>query len=55
MKHAATIRLGNGEQFQAASSATPRAGRSLPIPEIGNVLTVKPHVKGARTNMTVIT
>ena len=26
-----------------------------PIPELGNVLTIKPHVQGASTNMTVIT
>ena len=55
LAHATTIRLGAGERFAAVAVGDTESFQVDPIPELGNVVTIKPHVAGASTNMTVIT
>ena len=55
LAHATTIRLGPGERFAAVAVGDTESFQVDPIPELGNVVTIKPHVAGASTNMTVIT
>ena len=55
LAHATTIRLGPGERFAAVAVGDTESFQVDPIPELGNVVIVKPHVAGASTNMTVIT
>lgn len=55
LAHATTIRLGAGERFAAVAVGDTESFQVDPIPELGNVITIKPHVAGASTNMTVIT
>ena len=55
LAHATTIRLGPGERFAAVAVGDTESFQVDPIPELGNVITIKPHVAGASTNMTVIT
>ena len=55
LRHATTLHFGPGETFRAVIVGDTESFQVDPIPEIGNVLTIKPHVAGASTNMTVIT
>jgi len=55
LRHATTIHFGRGERFEALIVGDTKSFQVDPIPELGNVLTIKPHVGGASTNMTVIT
>lgn len=55
MRHATTIHFGAGERFEAVIVGDTESFQVDPIPELGNVLTIKPHVRSASTNMTVIT
>lgn len=55
LRHATTIHFGRGERFEAVIVGDTESFQVDPIPELGNVLTIKPHVAGASTNMTVIT
>ncbi len=55
LRHATTIHFGQGETFQAVIVGDTESFKVDPIPEIGNILTIKPHVAKARTNMTVVT
>lgn len=55
LRHSTTIHLGRGERFEAVIVGDTESFQVDPIPELGNVLTIKPHVEGASTNMTVIT
>lgn len=53
--HATTIHLGVGEQFVAVIAGDTRSFNIQPIVPAGNVLSIKPTVQDARTNMTVLT
>ncbi|MEM5469772.1 MAG: TrbG/VirB9 family P-type conjugative transfer protein [Paracoccaceae bacterium] len=55
LRHSTTIHFGRGERFEAVIVGDTESFQVDPIPEIGNVLTIKPHIEGASTNMTVIT
>ena len=55
LRHATTIQFGQGERFEAVIVGDTESFQVDPIPELGNVLTIKPHVQSASTNMTVIT
>ncbi|MEM0950263.1 MAG: TrbG/VirB9 family P-type conjugative transfer protein [Pseudomonadota bacterium] len=55
LRHSTTIRFGDGERFEAVIVGDTESFQVDPIPELGNVLTIKPHVQNASTNMTVIT
>jgi type IV secretion system protein VirB9 len=55
LRHSTTLHFGQGERFQAVIVGDTESFQVDPIPELGNVLTIKPHVQNASTNMTVIT
>ena len=55
LRHSTTIRFGRGERFEAVIVGDTESFQVDPIPELGNVLTIKPHIRNASTNMTVIT
>ena len=55
LRHSTTIHFGRGERFMAVIVGDTESFQVDPIPELGNVLTIKPHVRNASTNMTVIT
>jgi len=55
LRHSTTIQFGRGERFEAVIVGDTESFQVDPIPELGNVLTIKPHVQNASTNMTVIT
>ena len=55
LRHSTTIHFGRGERFQAVIVGDTESFQVDPIPELGNVLTIKPHVQSSSTNMTVIT
>lgn len=55
LRHATTLHFGRGERFEAVIVGDTESFQVDPIPELGNVLTIKPHVQNAATNMTVIT
>ncbi|WP_299850811.1 TrbG/VirB9 family P-type conjugative transfer protein [uncultured Roseovarius sp.] len=55
LRHSTTIQFGQGERFNAVIVGDTESFQVDPIPELGNVLTIKPHVQNASTNMTVIT
>ncbi len=55
LRHSTTIHFGRGERFDAVIVGDTESFQVDPIPELGNVLTIKPHVENASTNMTVIT
>lgn len=55
LRHSTTIHFGRGERFEAVIVGDTESFQVDPIPELGNVLTIKPHVENASTNMTVIT
>ena len=55
LRHSTTIHFGQGERFDAVIVGDTESFQVDPIPELGNVLTIKPHVQSASTNMTVIT
>ncbi len=55
LRHSTTIHFGAGERFDAVIVGDTESFQVDPITELGNVLTIKPHVAGASTNMTVLT
>ena len=55
LRHSTTIHFGAAERFEAVIVGDTESFQVDPIPELGNVLTIKPHVANASTNMTVIT
>lgn len=55
LRHSTTIHFGRGERFEAVIVGDTESFQVDPITELGNVLTIKPHVAKASTNMTVIT
>ncbi|MDP5218817.1 TrbG/VirB9 family P-type conjugative transfer protein [Ruegeria sp. 2205SS24-7] len=55
LRHSTTIQFGAGERFEAVIVGDTESFQVDPIPELGNILTIKPHVQNASTNMTVIT
>ncbi|MCG7521913.1 TrbG/VirB9 family P-type conjugative transfer protein [Ruegeria sp. Ofav3-42] len=55
LRHSTTIQFGQGERFEAVIVGDTESFQVDPIPELGNILTIKPHVRNASTNMTVIT
>jgi type IV secretion system protein VirB9 len=55
LRHSTTLHFGPGERFKAVIVGDTESFQVDPIPELGNVLTIKPHVQKASTNMTVIT
>lgn len=55
LRHSTTIHFWAGERFEAVIVGDTESFQVDPIPELGNVLTIKPHVANASTNMTVIT
>ncbi len=55
LRHSTTLHFGAGERFEAVIVGDTESFQVDPIPELGNVLTIKPHVQSASTNMTVIT
>ncbi len=55
LRHSTTLHFGQGERFDAVIVGDTESFQVDPIPELGNVLTIKPHVKSASTNMTVLT
>ena len=55
LRQSTTIHVGAGERCEAVIVGDTESFQVDPIPELGNVLTIKPHVANASTNMTVIT
>nr|WP_224826690.1 TrbG/VirB9 family P-type conjugative transfer protein [Cognatishimia sp. MH4019] len=55
LRHATTLHFDAGERFDAVIVGDTESFQVDPLPELGNVLTIKPHVSKASTNMTVIT
>ncbi|GFE67269.1 TrbG/VirB9 family P-type conjugative transfer protein [Litoreibacter roseus] len=55
LRHSTTIQFGDGERFEAVIVGDTESFQVDPIPELGNILTIKPHVQNASTNMTVLT
>ncbi|EAQ24741.1 TrbG/VirB9 family P-type conjugative transfer protein [Roseovarius sp. 217] len=55
LRHSTTIHFGAWERLIAVIVGDTESFQVDPIPELGNVLTIKPHVAQASTNMTVIT
>ena len=47
LRHSTTIHFGQGERFQAVIVGDTESFQVDPIPELGNVLTIKPHVENA--------
>ncbi|WP_052261904.1 TrbG/VirB9 family P-type conjugative transfer protein [Leisingera sp. ANG-M1] len=50
-----TIHFGRGERFDAVIAGDTESFEITPITGLGNVISIKPHVSRAVTNMTVIT
>ena len=55
LKFATTIHFGRGERFKAVIAGDTESFEITPVTNLGNVVSIKPHVRGAVTNMTVIT
>ena len=55
LKFSTTIHFERGERFQAVIAGDTESFEITPIKDLGNVVTIKPHVRRAVTNMTVIT
>lgn len=55
LKFATTIHFGRGERFEAVIAGDTESFEITPVTNLGNVVSIKPHVRGAVTNMTVIT
>jgi type IV secretion system protein VirB9 len=55
IKFATTIHFGRGERFKAVIAGDTESFEITPVTNLGNVVSIKPHVRGAVTNMTVIT
>jgi len=55
LRFSTTIHLGRGERFEAVIAGDTESFEITPIPDLGNVISIKPHVSRAVTNMTVIT
>jgi type IV secretion system protein VirB9 len=52
---ATTIHFGRGERFEAVIAGDTESFEITPITDLGNVISIKPHVSRAITNMSVIT
>ncbi|MBU1829030.1 MAG: TrbG/VirB9 family P-type conjugative transfer protein, partial [Alphaproteobacteria bacterium] len=50
LRHSTTIHFGAAERFEAVIVGDTESFQVDPIPELGNVLTIKPHVANASTN-----
>lgn len=50
-----TIHFGKGERFMGLTAGDTESFEIVPLKNLGNVVSIKPHVAGAVTNMTVIT
>ena len=55
LRFATTIHLERGERFEAVIAGDTESFEITPITDLGNVISIKPHVSRAITNMTVIT
>lgn len=55
LRFATTIHFGAGERFEAVIAGDTESFEVTPIANLGNVVSIKPHVARAVTNMTVIT
>ncbi|ATG38091.1 Type IV secretory pathway, VirB9 component (plasmid) [Phaeobacter piscinae] len=55
LKFATTIHFGRGERFEAVIAGDTESFEITPVTNLGNVVSIKPHVSRAETNMTVIT
>ena len=55
LRFATTIHFGRGERFEAVIAGDTESFDITPISDLGNVVSIKPHVAKAATNMTVIT
>ena len=55
LRFSTTIHFGRGERFQAVIAGDTQSFEITPITDLGNVISIKPHIARATTNMTVIT
>lgn len=55
LRFSTTIHFGRGERFEAVIAGDTESFEITPITDLGNVISIKPHVARAVTNMTVIT
>lgn len=55
LRFATTIHFERGERFDAVIAGDTESFEITPITDLGNVVTIKPHVSRAVTNMTIIT
>ena len=55
LRFSTTIHFGRGERFQAVIAGDTQSFEITQITDLGNVISIKPHVARATTNMTVIT
>ena len=55
LRFSTTIHFGRGERFEAVIAGDTESFDITPITDLGNVISIKPHVSRAVTNMTVIT
>ncbi|MGH1355979.1 MAG: TrbG/VirB9 family P-type conjugative transfer protein [Thalassovita sp.] len=55
LKFATTIHFGRGERFEAVIAGDTESFEITPVTNLGNVVSIKPHVSRAVTNMTIIT
>lgn len=55
LRFSTTIHFGRGERFEAVIAGDTEGFEITPITDLGNVISIKPHVSRAVTNMTVIT
>lgn len=55
LRFATTIHFGRGERFAAVVAGDTESFDITPISDLGNVVSIKPHVAKAATNMTIIT
>jgi len=55
LRFSTTIHFGRGERFEAVIAGDTESFEITPITDLGNVISIKPHVSRAVTNMTVIT
>ncbi|MGR3622393.1 TrbG/VirB9 family P-type conjugative transfer protein [Pseudophaeobacter sp.] len=55
LRFSTTIHFSRGERFEAVIAGDTESFEITPITDLGNVISIKPHVSRAITNMTVIT
>lgn len=55
LRFATTIHFGRGERFEAVIAGDTESFDITPISDLGNVVSIKPHIAKAATNMMVIT